>query len=110
MVVPHASKFFEEGSPDLEQVFKGLDFEKVGSVTLSGNSFSTKACEWVAQNVLVKCSNLKKANFSDIFTTRLRSDLPHSLKLLIDAIQDKPIRELSLRDNAFGPDGVKSFE
>jgi Ran GTPase-activating protein 1 len=64
----------------------------------------------VADNVLAKCLNLRKADFSDIFTTRLKSDLPHSLSLLIKAIEDKPIQELNLSHNAFGPAGVESFK
>lgn len=53
--------------------------------------------------------NLRKVNFSDIFTTRERKDLPPALKLMIDAIIDKPIVEVNLSDNAFGPDGVSSY-
>jgi Ran GTPase-activating protein 1 len=49
---------------------------------------------------------LKKADFSDIFTARLRSELPLSLKFLIDALDNKPVGDLILSDNAFGPDGV----
>ena len=63
----------------------------------------------MADNVLRKCVNLSKVNFSDIFTTRERKDLPPALKLMIDAIIDKPIVELNLRDNAFGPDGVNAY-
>jgi Ran GTPase-activating protein 1 len=31
------------------------------------------------------------------------------LKFLINALADKPVTELILSDNAFGPDGIKSF-
>lgn len=48
-------------------------------------------------------------NFSDIFTTRERKELPPSLKLMIDAILNKPIKELNLSHNAFGPDGVNAY-
>lgn len=45
-----------------------------------------------------------------MFTTRLKTSLPQSLKYLVDAINDKQIVELNLRDNAFGPAGVRSLE
>ncbi len=80
------------------------------SITLSKNSYGVEACEWIAENIVKSCSNLKKADFSDIFTTRLREELPKSLKFLIDALDNKPVNELILSDNAFGPDGIKSFE
>ena len=79
------------------------------SFDLSGNSYGIEACRWIAQNVLVNCTNLQVVNFSDIFTTRERKDLPPALKLMIDAILNKPIRELNLSHNAFGPDGVNAY-
>ena len=46
-----------------------------------------------------------------MFTKRLKSDLPTSLKYLIDAVLDKKyLKELNMADNAFGTQGVKSFE
>ena len=46
-----------------------------------------------------------------MFTTRLRSDLPHSLKHMIDAVLDKKqLYHLDMSNNAFGPDCVRSFE
>jgi len=44
----------------------------VRSITLSKNSYGVEACEWIAENIVKLCSNLKKADFSDIFTARLR--------------------------------------
>lgn len=76
---------------------------------MSANSYGLEPCRWMAENVLKHCVNLKRVNFSDIFTTRAREVLPPSLKLLIGAITDKPIVDLDLSANAFGPDGVRSF-
>jgi Ran GTPase-activating protein (RanGAP) involved in mRNA processing and transport len=45
--------------------------------------------------VLSKSINIKKIDFDDIFTTRLRSDLPKSLKYLIDSIIGRDIDELN---------------
>lgn len=45
-----------------------------------------------------------------MFTQRLRSDLPGSLKILMSSVIDKNIISLNLSHNAFGPDGVRSFQ
>jgi Ran GTPase-activating protein 1 len=59
---------------------------------------------------LAKCRNLKEANFSNIFISRLKEEIPISLKLMMDAIEDKHITHLDLSHNAFGPQGIESFE
>ena len=59
--------------------------------------------------MLKKAVNLSKVDFSDMFTARLRSDLPKSLEILMSGLDVKKIVELNLSHNAFGPDGVKSF-
>mmetsp|Transcript_31183 Transcript_31183/g.47741 ORF Transcript_31183/g.47741 Transcript_31183/m.47741 type:complete len:149 (+) Transcript_31183:48-494(+) len=108
--VPPNSKMFDNADETFQAVFKDVDFTKVERIKLSANSYATEPCKWIAENVLSKCTALKVADFSDMFTTRLKSDLPESLKYLIDAIADKAIVSLSLSHNAFGPAGVKSFE
>lgn len=52
----------------------------------------------------------QRVNYSDIFTRRLRSEIPIALRALCDALVDKAeLRELDLSDNAFGPVGVEAF-
>lgn len=109
-VIPAASQFYDNARPELKALFEGLDFARVRSITLSANSYGTEACQWIADEILSKCLNLKKVNFSDMFTQRLRSDLPNSLKALMDSIMNRKIEHLDLSHNAFGPDGVKSFQ
>jgi len=45
-----------------------------------------------------------------MFTARLRSDLPNSLAILMGKLDINKIVDLNLSHNAFGPDGVKSFQ
>ena len=90
-------------------IFEGLNYNNIVYFETSGNSFGMDACQWIAENVLSKCVNLRRVNFSDMFTTRSKDKLPPSLKFLIDAIMDKQIIELNLRDNAFGPAGVSAY-
>ena len=45
---------------------------------------------------------------SDIFTGRLRSEIPKCLVAFADALIDKPsLHSIDFSDNAFGPDGLK---
>ena len=90
--------------------FRNLDLESVTEITFSENSYGTEACQWITDNVLKKAVNLQKVDFSDMFTARLRSDLPKSLAILMSGLDVNKIVDLNLSHNAFGPDGVKSFE
>jgi len=42
--------------------------------------------------------------------SRSLADLPKSLKTLIAALGELPVEKMSMRDNAFGPNGVESFD
>lgn len=72
----------------------------------SANSYGTEACKWIADHVLKPAKKLTRVDFSDMFTARLRSDLPESLRILVGALSSN-ITELNLSHNAFGPDGVR---
>jgi Ran GTPase-activating protein 1 len=70
-----------------------------------------EACEWVAN--LLKSQDtpsLKEIDFSNIFVSRLRAELPQSLKIMALALLPKQLIEVDLSDNAFGPDGIRAFE
>ncbi|KAF9190981.1 hypothetical protein BGZ51_007999 [Haplosporangium sp. Z 767] len=82
----------------------GMD--ELENVILSGNTFGVEACRALAA-ALAKKPLLKLANFSDIFTGRLRSEIPDCLVAFGDALKDKQhLVELNLSDNAFGAAGV----
>lgn len=95
---------------DLKKAFEGIDLENVKYIKMSGNSYGEEACQWVAQNIFAKAKNLVSLDMSDIFTQRKRDKLPGSLKMLVEALMDKGITNLSLAHNAFGPDGVRAFQ
>ncbi|KAG0286748.1 hypothetical protein BGZ96_009197 [Linnemannia gamsii] len=76
------------------------------NVILSGNTFGVEACRALAA-ALAKKPLIKVANFSDIFTGRLKSEIPDCLVAFGDALKDKEhLVELNLSDNAFGAAGV----
>jgi Ran GTPase-activating protein (RanGAP) involved in mRNA processing and transport len=63
----------------------------------------------LAENVVSKMINISVVNFSDMFTSRLKTDIPLALVNLMDALMDKEVVSLNVRDNAFGPIGVESL-
>ncbi len=88
-----------------------IDLSKVTKITLGGNSYGFEACSWLAG--LLTSNNtprLKEIDFSNIFVSRLRSELPRSLEVMAQALLPKQLIEIDLSDNAFGPDGIRAFE
>ncbi|KAG0254297.1 hypothetical protein DFQ27_006932 [Actinomortierella ambigua] len=83
------------------------DIPNLEEVVLSGNTFGVEACQAIAA-ALAKKPTLKVANLSDIFTGRLRSEIPDCIQAFGDALKDKEhLVELDLSDNAFGADGLR---
>lgn len=80
-------------------------------ITLGGNSYGFEACEWVANTLDSReTPALKAIDFSNIFVSRLRAELPKSLEIMATVLHKKQLIEVDLSDNAFGPDGVRAFE
>lgn len=114
VVKPEQKKF--DTAEQVEQAWlasssnNSLDhLSKVTKITLGGNSYGFEACEWVAKT-LASCESLKAIDFSNIFVSRLRAELPKSLKIMAEALLPRDLHEVDLSDNAFGPDGVRAFE
>ena len=49
-------------------------------------------------------------DFSNIFVSRLRAEIPKSLEVMAISLLPKQLIEIDLSDNAFGPDGIRAFE
>lgn len=90
---------------DLEPYLSELKSVPAGAlekVIFGGNSLGVEACESIAA-ILKDREELQVADFSDIFTGRLISEIPQALSALCDALKDhKTLVELDLSDNAFG--------
>ena len=97
-----------------EQIHEGSQHllehsHKVTEIVLSQNSYGPEACKAIAESIS-KCENLRVANFSDIFTGRLREQVVTSMVYLSEALLNcTKLEVLNLSDNAFGPDGVRAF-
>ncbi|KAK1882057.1 Ran GTPase-activating protein 1 [Dissostichus eleginoides] len=95
----------EELVRDIEQ-FQGLR-----ALRLEGNTVGVEAARAIAK-ALENKDQLQRCYWSDMFTGRLRSEIPTALRSLGSALMTAGARltELDLSDNAFGPDGVKGVE
>ncbi|KAM0756441.1 putative Ran GTPase activator [Meredithblackwellia eburnea MCA 4105] len=81
--------------------------EHVEEVRFGGNTLGIDACKGVGDALSTKTS-LKTADFSDIFTGRLISEIPQSLRSLCDSLLHLPsLVSLDLSDNAFGGRSVE---
>lgn len=112
---PEAKKF--DSAEDIKSAFLAaahadeVDLSKVTKITLGGNSYGFSACEWLAQHLKSQDTpNLRAIDFSNIFVSRLRAEIPRSLEVMAISLLPKQLVEIDLSDNAFGPDGIRAFE
>ncbi|KAI5809633.1 hypothetical protein DFH27DRAFT_153745 [Peziza echinospora] len=86
-------------APYIEELKANSDVEEI---RLNGNTLGIEACEALAK-VLENRKSLKVAEFADIFTGRLREEIPKALSALGNALLTCPnLHTVNLSDNAFG--------
>ncbi|KAI4873477.1 hypothetical protein NFI96_032560, partial [Prochilodus magdalenae] len=96
----------------VEAIVKEIEqCECLKALRLEGNTVGVEAAQAIAKALESK-KDLQRCHWSDMFTGRLRSEIPPALKSLGNALMTSGTRltELDLSDNAFGPDGVKGIE
>jgi len=108
----------------VEELLAGIDASSIQEVHLGGNTLGVEACAALAQflskataikvrGLYICCSSYSEymaqvADFADIFTRRLITEIPQSLSSLCDALIDKQhLLEVNLSDNAFGGRSVE---
>ncbi|CAD0207118.1 unnamed protein product [Chrysodeixis includens] len=79
-------------------------------LTLTGNTLGVSAAEAISK-ALQQHPELKVARFSDMFTGRMKTEIPPALAALGDGMITAGARlsVLDLSDNAFGPIGVEGL-
>ncbi|EPX72814.1 ran GAP Rna1 [Schizosaccharomyces octosporus yFS286] len=89
---------------DEENVFSAfIKDDDIKEIVLSGNTIGPEAAKWLAE-IIVKKKNLEVAEFSDIFTGRVKDEIPEALRCLLQALLQCPkVNTVRLSDNAFGP-------
>ncbi|XP_049602001.1 ran GTPase-activating protein 1 isoform X1 [Syngnathus scovelli] len=101
-----------DDSKSVEEIVKDIEnFEGLQALRLEGNTVGVEAAKAIAKALETK-SLFKCCYWSDMFTGRLRSEIPPALNSLGDALMlaGAKLTVLDLSDNAFGPDGVKGIE
>ena len=112
-VNPHQVSFEGQGlkldSPaDAEVVIAAMDrCENMRNLKLEGNTLGVSAAEAIAA-ALRRHPEFERALWKDMFTGRLKTEIPPALKHLGVAIMGAGAHlvELDLSDNAFGPIGI----
>lgn len=74
VVVPPKAKMYDD-EKELGEFFDIPNMPMVRSVVTSGNSYGVEACRYIGQKIAV-CKDLKSMTLSDMFTTRLKTQLP----------------------------------
>uniref|UniRef100_S4PN05 Ran GTPase-activating protein n=1 Tax=Pararge aegeria TaxID=116150 RepID=S4PN05_9NEOP len=79
-------------------------------LTLTGNTLGVEAAQAISK-ALTRHPELKTASFSDMFTGRMKTEIPPALSALGDGMIEAGARlkVLDLSDNAFGPIGVEGL-
>lgn len=104
---------------DCKDLIQDIEANPTASkVVLGGNSYGVDAITAVAAKIaslnITVCTHcnvpyVQDADFSDLFTGRTRDEIPPAVKALTGALQQDKLVSINYSDNAFGPDGVKSF-
>ena len=82
----------------------------IREIHINGISLGVEAGKAIA-SALEQKENIEVVNLSDIFTGRLREDIPPIMIAFSNALLDKThLREVDFSDNAYGPDGASSFK
>ncbi|XP_076856496.1 ran GTPase-activating protein 1b [Brachyhypopomus gauderio] len=101
-----------DNKQSVEKIVRDIEqFHGLKSLKLEGNTIGVEAAQAIAKALASK-KELQRCYWSDMFTGRLRSEIPSALKSLSRALitSGAQLTELDLSDNAFGPDGVKGIE
>lgn len=82
----------------------------VHTLELEGNTLGIPASEAISSCLEDKI-DLQRALFKDLFTTRLKTEVPQAVEFLAHGLSLSGcfLKELDLSDNAFGPIGMKAL-
>lgn len=97
-----------EDAADIVNALKSS--RNVNSLDLKGNTLGVDAAMAIG-DALKDHSGFKRALWSDLFTGRLKTEIPLALKCLCNGLMDagSSLVELDLSDNALGPNGMNGI-
>ncbi|ESO83840.1 hypothetical protein LOTGIDRAFT_168884 [Lottia gigantea] len=105
------STFKLNTAQDAQELVTSIEtFSNLKALRLEGNTLGIEAAEAVGK-ALQKHPEFERALWSDMFTGRLKTEIPHALKHLGAGIMTAGAKlvELDLSDNAFGPNGMNGL-
>lgn len=99
----------EDDAKEIEREIS--EFKDLEALCLEGNTIGIDAAKAIARG-LKNHPEFKRALWSDIFTGRMKTEIPPALKHLSEAMMLSNVKlvELDLSDNAFGPNGIRGVE
>lgn len=101
-----------DSAQDVEKYVREIEQRKdeITEIKFAGNTLGIGACQALA-NAIRQLSNLERADLSDIFTGRLREEIPMSVQSLLTALVEcKKVHTVDLSDNAFGIATIEPLE
>lgn len=100
-----------DGEEDVARIVKAIESNtNLSILDLKGNTLGVDAAKAVG-TALTKHPELKRALWSDLFTGRLKTEIPAALKFLCNGLIEASVSlvELDLSDNALGPNGMNGI-
>uniref|UniRef100_A0A8D8Q5G4 Ran GTPase-activating protein 1 n=1 Tax=Cacopsylla melanoneura TaxID=428564 RepID=A0A8D8Q5G4_9HEMI len=100
-----------DNAADAKVIVDAIDgVQDLTSLCLEGNTLGVNAAKAIA-DALAKHKHFKRALWKDMFTGRMKTEIPDALRYLGNGLQQAGARlvELDLSDNAFGPIGVEGL-
>ncbi|CAF1253828.1 unnamed protein product [Rotaria sp. Silwood1] len=97
---------------DVKELCDAIEqYDQLIALRLEGNTINEEAATAIGK-ALEKHHEIQRLIWNDLFTTRLKTEVPPSLIKLTQGLitNGAHIVEINLSDNAFGPIGVKGFE
>ncbi|CAM9023240.1 hypothetical protein WICANDRAFT_65526 [Wickerhamomyces anomalus NRRL Y-366-8] len=97
---------------DIEPYLKELNaLKNVKKLDFSGNTIGIDASKHLADSIDLHRDTLEEVNFADLFTGRLKDEIPKSLEFLLPALAKAPnLHIINLSDNAFGLQTIEPVE
>ena len=97
---------------DIEPYLKELNtIENVTKIDFSGNTIGIEASKALSEALLNHKDTVVEINFSDLYTGRLKTEIPQSLNYLLPALLKFPnLKLINLSDNAFGLQTIDPIE
>lgn len=97
---------------DIEPYLADLDtLTNVKKIDFSGNTIGIEASKSLADSIKKHQDTLEEVNFSDLYTGRLKDEIPQSLDHILPALVKCPkLYIVNLSDNAFGLQTIDPIE